>query len=106
MMAAEAKGRKGAAVDLRRMYRSDPETTTTDMTVVRYSNLAYVQVSPRDVYIDFLEMPGVVRDGRTTVNGTRIYMSHVAAERLGEVLRGVLAKAASDGAVEQLRPKR
>jgi hypothetical protein len=37
------------------------------------------------------------------VNGTRVYMSHVAAKRLGQVLQEVLKKASRDGGFEKLR---
>ncbi|OGS56048.1 MAG: hypothetical protein A3K60_02800 [Euryarchaeota archaeon RBG_19FT_COMBO_56_21] len=74
-----------------------------DITITRYSNLAYVQASPRDVCVDFLEMPGVKKDGKMVVNGTRVYMSHVAAQKLGEVLQSVLKKAIQNGGIERLK---
>ena len=94
------KGPEG--VDLKQLYAFEAKDLVPDITVARYSNLAYVQVSPRDVFIDFLEMPGVKKDGRVIVNGTRVYMSHVAAKRLGEVLQEVLKKASRDGGLEKL----
>jgi hypothetical protein len=95
------KGLEG--MDLKQLYAFEAKDLVPDITVTRYSNLAYVQVSPRDVCIDFLEMPGVKKDGRMIVNGTRVYMSHVAAKRLGEVLQEVLKKASRDGGLEKLR---
>ena len=89
------------AFDLREMYRFNPKEAVPDITTVRYSNLAYIQVTPRDVYIDFLEMPGVKREGRAVVNGTRVYMSFVAARRLSEVLKDILDKAHAQGAMEE-----
>jgi DNA-binding transcriptional ArsR family regulator len=58
---------------------------------------------PRGAYVDFLEMPGVKKDGRVMVKGTRVYMSHVIAKRLGEVLQEVLKKAGREGGLEKLR---
>ncbi len=95
------KGRAPLQFDITQMYEYDPAESAPDITVVRYSNLAYVQVTPRDVYIDFLEMPGVKRDGKMAVNGTRVYMSFVAAKRLSEVLAGVLDQVHERGAMEQ-----
>jgi hypothetical protein len=89
------------AFDLRELYRFDPKEALPDITTVRYSNLAYIQVTPRDVYIDFLEMPGVKREGRAVVNGTRVYMSFVAARRLSEVLKDILERAHAQGAMEE-----
>jgi hypothetical protein len=80
-------------IDLRAAYRYDPAELSTEIAVSRYSNLAYIQVSPRDVCIDFLEMPGVRRGGRMVVGGARIYMSHEAARRLAETLGKVLDRA-------------
>ena len=89
------------AFDLREMYSFDPKEAVPEITTVRYSNMAYIQVTPRDVYIDFLEMPGVKREGRAVVNGTRVYMSFVAARRLSEVLKDILDKAHAQGAMEE-----
>lgn len=80
-------------IDLGEAYRYDPKDIATDISVSRYSNLAYIQVSPRDVCIDFLEMPGIRRNGKMVVGGVRIHMSHEAARRLAEVLGGALDKA-------------
>jgi len=108
-MARKGSERKGVGddirvgIDLKEMYRFEAKDMAPEITVSRYSNLAYVQVSPRDVYIDFLEMPGVKRDGKVAVNGTRVYMSHVAAQRLGEVLQQTLRKVVRDGGIEELK---
>lgn len=79
-------------IDLRAAYRYDPAELSTEIAVSRYSNLAYIQVSPRDVCIDFLEMPGVRRGGRMVVGGARIYMSHEAARKLAETLADVMER--------------
>ena len=89
-------------IDIRELYNFNAGDVKIDITITRYSNLAYVQVSPRDVQIDFLEMPGVKKDDKMNVNGTRIYMSHVSAQRLSEVLSGVLKQVHSRGEIEQL----
>src|SRR5690554_1219812 len=87
-MEEEQKEKKDGAiaVDLRKLYRFEPGELQLDIAHSSYSNLAYVQVAHRDVCIDFLEMPGVRRDGRARINGTRVYMSHAAAQKLAEAL--------------------
>jgi len=85
--------REAGAIDLTAAYRDNAGELVTDILVSRYSNLAYIQVSPRDVCIDFLEMPGIRKNEKTVVGGARIHMSHEAARRLAEVLGGVLEKA-------------
>ncbi len=101
----EKKGKDGATViDLAELYRFEPGELQSDITHSSYSNLAYVQVTHRDVFIDFLEMPGIRRDGKMCVNGTRIYMSHVAAQKLAEALSGILGKVYKEGGMERYVP--
>ncbi|HEC57740.1 MAG TPA: DUF3467 domain-containing protein [Candidatus Syntrophoarchaeum butanivorans] len=95
------KGHIRVAIDLRSLYEFDPEDVSVDISVVRYSNLAYIQVSHRDVHIDFLEMPGIKKDGKTRINGTRIYMSHAAAQKLARELNEVLERVHSSGGMEK-----
>jgi hypothetical protein len=87
---ADTREDQPVSVDLRRLYAFAPSDLSLDIASSHYSNLAYVQVTHRDVYIDFLEMPGTKRDGKMAVKGVRIYMSHPAAKRLAEVLGGIL----------------
>ena len=82
------------------LYNRDATKPQLDIGSVKYSNLAYIEASDRDVHIDFLEMPGIKRDGRVYVSGTRVYMSHSAARRLAEVLPDVLKKAQAGGHVK------
>jgi len=97
----EVLGKKGLIkIDLQKMYSFESKDIVPDITIARYSNFAYIQTTPRDVYIDFLEMPGIKKDGKVLANGTRIYMSHVAAQRLGEALLGVLEQIHSRGEME------
>ncbi|WP_342770795.1 MULTISPECIES: DUF3467 domain-containing protein [unclassified Methanoculleus] len=91
-------------IDLRELYRFEPEELQLDITRSSYSNLAYVQVAHRDVCIDFLEMPGIRRDGRMLINGTRVYMSHAAAQKLAEALSGILEKVNTEEGMERYVP--
>lgn len=77
-------------IDFRKLYAFEPSELVLDIASSHYSNLAYVQVAHRDVYIDFLEMPGMKRDGKMAVKGVRIYMAHPAAKRLAEVLGEIM----------------
>jgi hypothetical protein len=91
--AGPEKAEPASDIDLKAAYKYDPAEISTEIAVSRYSNLAYIQVSPRDVCIDFLEMPGIRKGGKMVVGGARIYMSHDSARRLAETLGGVLEKA-------------
>lgn len=87
-------------INLGEMYKFNPDDMVPEITEVRYSNLSYIQVTHRDVYIDFLQMPGIKKDGKVLVNGTRVYMSHVAAQKLVEAMQGVLEEVHSSGKME------
>jgi hypothetical protein len=95
----EIKGKM--TINIGELYKYSAEDLCPDITVVRYSNLAYIQVTPRDVQIDFLEMPGIKKDSKMMVNGTRIYMSHAAAQKLSEALVGLLQQVHDHGGIEQ-----
>lgn len=98
------KESKGLTIDLNEIYKFEPGDLTIDITTSRYSNLAYVTCEHRDVFIDFLEMPGIKKDGKMLVNGTRIFMSHAAAQKLAEALKGILKKIHDDGQMEVYNP--
>ena len=91
---------KSVLIDLGEIYRFNPEDIVPDISAVQYSNLAYMQVTHRDVYIDFLQMPGIKKGDKVFLNGTRIYMSHVAAKKLAEALQGILEQVHSRGEME------
>lgn len=88
-------------IDIGKMYSYDPKDLEIDITVVGYSNLAYITIAHRDVFIDFLEMPGIKRDGKVLINGTRVYMSHVAAKALADRLNETLEQVYLDGKIEE-----
>lgn len=67
-----------------------------------YSNLAFVQVSPRDVFIDFLQAPGTPQGDEVSVEAIRIYLSLPAAKSLAEVMGQLIEKARKAGQVEKL----
>ncbi len=77
-------------VDLRKLYAFKPEDLTVELSSTFYSNVSYMQIAPRDVIIDFLEMPGIKKDGKVIISGIRVYMSHTAALKLAESLGALL----------------
>src|SRR5574341_549548 len=102
----EEKPRDSITVDLRELYKFEQKDIIPDISIVRYSNLAYIQITHRDVYIDFLEMPGIKKDGKVLLNGTRIYMSFAAAQKLAETLQGILEQVDSRGEMEKFISKK
>lgn len=79
-------------LDFGRMYQFRPEEMCPDVRASAYANVSYITCTNRDVFIDFLEMPGVKKDGKMMIPATRIYLSHSAAQqlaaKLGEILEG------------------
>jgi len=94
------------SIDLGDSYSFDSKEAELDISDTKYSNYAVIHVSERDVHVDFLEMPGLKREGKRNVKGTRIYMSHVAAQRLAEVLGNILETVYSSGRMEEYRSKK
>ena len=91
---------------LKDLYRYDPKDIRLDISAIEYSNLANVNVSSRDVSIDFLKVPGVKKDGIPVVTGTRIYLSHVAAQKLAKALSDVLERVHSEGDMEKYQSEK
>ena len=77
-------------IDIRDLYIFEPKDLQIDISETYYSNLAYIQVAPRDVVIDFLGLPGTEKDDQMVISGARVFMSHVAAQRLVESLGALL----------------
>jgi hypothetical protein len=92
------------SIDISELYKFEPSDLVIEIVEEHYSNLAYIQVTPRDVYIDFLPMPGVKKDGKMVVKGTRIFMSHPAAQKLAEVLGRVLENVHKENGMEVYQP--
>jgi hypothetical protein len=95
---------KTVTIELRDLYAFEPKDLTIDITTTRYSNVAYITCEHRDVFIDFLEMPGIKKDGKVMVNGTRIFMSHAAAQKLSEALKEILMQVHEKGKMEMYSP--
>jgi len=104
-MAEQKKGEaldgQAMTLDLSNLYKFEPGDLVADIRTSAYSNLAFIQVTHRDVFIDFFEMPGIKKDEKMVMPGTRVYMSFAAAQRLSEAMRGILEKAHKDGGMEQ-----
>ncbi len=92
-------------IDFADLYKFDKDDLAINISTVGYSNIAYMQVGHRDVYIDFLEMPGTRKDGKMLIDGIRIFMSHNAAKALAESLNQILDDVYQRGKMELYPPK-
>jgi hypothetical protein len=90
--------------DFTEEYRMDQASTVLNIIDSFYSNFAIIQTSNRDVYIDFLELPGIKKEGETIVSGKRILLSHGVAQKLAEVILSSLEKTYKEGNIEQYNP--
>jgi hypothetical protein len=97
------EGKSSTTIDIGELYRFKPEDLSIEILGERYSNLAYIQVTHRDVHIDFLSTPGVKKDGKMVLPGIRVFMSHVAAQKIAEALGQLLEDIHSKGKMETYR---
>lgn len=77
-------------IDIEKLYKLDPDRMEIDIDHVHYSNVAYVQVQPRDVQLDLLQMPGIPEEGKNKVKTTRVYLTHATAKKLAETILSTL----------------
>ena len=104
-MNKEKKDNKPITIDIAQLFKIDPEKMKLDIGHIHYSNVAYIQVNPRDVQLDFLQMPGIPSSDGTVVKTSRIYLSHSAAKRLAETILSTLKTASDSGGIEQIQLK-
>jgi len=84
-------------------YNHGQDDVELNITAEHYSNISYIQTTPRDICIDFLILPDVPRDGKRTINGVRVHMTHVAAQRLAMTLSDLISKNLESGTIEPLK---
>ncbi|MCA1917283.1 DUF3467 domain-containing protein [Methanospirillum hungatei] len=63
----------------------------TNIILTRYCNSVNIQASINDVALDFMELPGVPRDGKQVVEGVRV-LTHEHARLMAELLAKTLDK--------------
>ncbi len=88
-------------IDLSEIYQFKKEDLEIDIEEETYSNLAYIEVSHRDLHIDFLKMPGIKKEGKQKVKGTRVHMSHAAAQKLADKILEILDKSYEEKPFEE-----
>lgn len=108
MVIADAKDGKGqvVSVDIGKCYQFKPEDFEVDVTAIHYSNNSYISVMGQDVFVDFMQIPGVKKDGKMVASATRIYMTHVQAAKLARTLQSVLQSTHEAGRMETYPPKK
>lgn len=72
------------------------EEVINNIILTRYSNAVNIQASNNDVVLDFMELPGIPRDGKMILEGIRVYMTHEQARLLAQLLETTLQKVNRD----------
>ncbi|HQN75467.1 MAG TPA: DUF3467 domain-containing protein [Methanomassiliicoccales archaeon] len=98
-----AKKEIGIGQLLSEKYNHDQDDVELNIYSESYSNISYIQTTPRDISIDFLILPDVPKDGKRTINGIRVHLTHVAAQRLAMTLNDLIAKNLESGTIEPLK---
>lgn len=101
----EGKGQM-LSVDIGKNYQFKPEDFEIDVAAVQYANHSFIQVMGQDVFVDFMQIPGVKKDGKMVATATRIYMTHVQAAKLARTLQSVLQSSHEAGRMESYPPKK
>ena len=95
------------SINLADLYKFLPSDLYPEIALTQYSNHTFVQVTERDVYLDFLQMPGIKKpDGKMAVPTVRIYLTHASALSFTEVLFGILERVDKDGRMETYASKK
>ena len=94
------------SVDIAKCYQFKPEDFEIEVTSEHYSNNSFIQVMNQDVFVDFMQIPGVKKDGKMKASATRIYMTHVQAAKLARTLQSVLQSTHEAGRMETYPPKK
>ncbi|HPY60324.1 MAG TPA: hypothetical protein PLG55_06350 [Methanospirillum sp.] len=58
----------------------------TNIFLTRYCNSVNIQASNNDIAFDFMELPGIPRDGKQVIEGVRVYMTHDHARLMAELI--------------------
>jgi hypothetical protein len=96
---------KGMVVnlDIGKFYQFGQEEFEINVTDVHYSNQSFIQITGQDVFVDFLQMPGIKKEGKMIANSTRIFMTHVQAKKLAQALTNLLEKSYEAGRIENYK---
>lgn len=81
---------KETSIDVISWDELPKRVATPEVVHVQYSNSFHIQASSQDVFIDFQELPGHIRDGKLSVNVTRIYLTIDKSRSLAEAINGML----------------
>ncbi|WP_146199769.1 DUF3467 domain-containing protein [Methanospirillum stamsii] len=62
----------------------------TNIILTRYCNSVNIQASNNDMALDFMELPGLFKDGKLVTEGIRVYMTHEHARLMANAILSTL----------------
>lgn len=77
---------------MERYIRDDIMTKEPIANIIlsRYCNSVNIQASNNDMALDFMELPGIPRDGKQVIEGVRVYMTHEHARLMANAILSTL----------------
>ena len=84
--------RKEVSIDVQSWDELDEKNAYPEIVHIQYSNGLEIRASDDEVYIDFQELPGHIKDQKQIVNVTRIYLTLKNARSLSEGLNEMLKR--------------
>jgi hypothetical protein len=108
MVIADTNEEKNQVVNIEigKCYQFEPGDFEIDVSTIHYANSTFMQVMGQDVFVDFLEVPGVKKNGKMVANATRIYMTHVQAKKMVIALENLLESSYKAGRMETYQPSK
>jgi len=82
---------KTIQIDILDMYQSKEKNYELNIVDVRYSNEQFMQVTDKDICIDFLELPGFKKDDKIKINAVRVYMTHQSAKNMIDTISKLIS---------------
>ncbi|MEA3559651.1 MAG: hypothetical protein U9R75_10390 [Candidatus Thermoplasmatota archaeon] len=91
-------------IDIGKMFRFDQDKMETDITKMMYSNHVYIQINPREVELNFMNIPGVKKEGNNICETVKIIMPFSGAQSFANVLLETMASVYNQGGMEEYNP--
>jgi hypothetical protein len=84
--------KKESSIDVRSWDELQQKIAYPELVHVQYSNAIQVQASDADIYIDFQQLPGHIKDEKIFVDVTRIYLTKDKARNFAGALSDLIKR--------------
>jgi len=79
-----------SSVNVKSWDELEQKIALPELTHTQYSNGYEIRAAEDEIYIDFHELPGTIKDGQLYVKMTRIYLTIKTARNLNNAITGTL----------------